>query len=234
MRQLILSALAGATAIGSAGTLQAQEYPVVVELYTSQGCSSCPPADEMVEALLMMPDVIPLALHVDYWDYIGWPDQFADPAYTERQRNYARRANARSVYTPQFVIGGTEFVIGAHSDQLQAHIREKADDVSSVVLTVQRNGQTINISATARASFAEPLNVQVVRYTPKETVSIKRGENRGKTIDYYNIVTDWDHVVDWAGSEALLESVTLEGSDPAVVILQEAKQGPIVAAARVE
>ena len=80
--------------------------PVVVELYTSQGCSSCPPADAMLHDLAARPDVIALALHVDYWDYIGWVDEFADPAYTRRQKQYAQVAGNPSVYTPQMVIGG--------------------------------------------------------------------------------------------------------------------------------
>ena len=113
--------------------LWAQTSPVVVELFTSQGCSSCPPADAMLHKLAERDDVIALALHVDYWDYIGWKDEFAVPAYTKRQRGYARTNGRRMIYTPQMVINGQDDVIGAKpmdvSDLIQKH-HEVADKVA--------------------------------------------------------------------------------------------------------
>lgn len=107
-----LFALWAAASVVTAPAASADEKTVVVELFTSQGCSSCPPADALLAELDKSADVIALALHVDYWDYIGWKDSFADPENTERQRGYARAAKARSIFTPQMVIGGVDHVIG--------------------------------------------------------------------------------------------------------------------------
>ena len=119
MRALALAIGFLASFIGAAA---AADRPVVVELYTSQGCSSCPPADAILAELADREDVIALAFHVDYWDYIGWKDIFADPANTLRQRNYARVAGARSVYTPQMIVDGQDHVVGTKPMKLAEHI----------------------------------------------------------------------------------------------------------------
>lgn len=109
--------------IGS--VVAAQDNPVVVELYTSQGCSSCPPADEYFhKSLAHRDDLIALSLHVDYWDYLGWKDHLASPEYSKRQRNYARAAGHRSVYTPQMIIGGVDHVVGNHPSEVKDKIAD--------------------------------------------------------------------------------------------------------------
>ena len=107
----ILTALVFA-GVGSMAAAQSSTSPVVVELYTSQGCSSCPSADRVLEKLSSRDDILPLSLHVDYWDYIGWADTFANPAFTERQKVYARNMGERMIYTPQMVINGGAHVVG--------------------------------------------------------------------------------------------------------------------------
>ena len=207
----------------------AQDGPVVIELYTSQGCSSCPPADAMLHDLAKRDDVIALALHVDYWDYIGWKDVFANPDYTARQHAYARAANATTVYTPQMVIGGVDHVIGSRPvqvmDAVQAHSRR--GNPIDVSLTRRGDRVTINARAERRGDYV----VQLVRYTPEQTVSIRRGENAGRDLTYANIVTSWDVINRWDGRSALALDAPAAGDSPIVVIVQQSTNGPILGAA---
>ncbi len=209
--------------------------PVVVELFTSQGCSSCPPADRLLAELAKRPDVIALALHVDYWDYIGWKDAFAKPAFTARQKAYARAAGRRSVYTPQMIIDGVRHVMGSHPVDVSAIIRARRDAPSPVTLTVEApedgSGRAVTIRATAARELG-PLDVQIVRYTPEAEVEITRGENAGRMLRYANIVEDWRVIANWTGAAPLELSREIEGDLPAVVVIQEAGHGAILAAAR--
>ncbi len=228
MRHFMAAALTAAT-FGMADIGMAQTSPVVVELYTSQGCSSCPPADEIMRSLAGRDDIIALALHVDYWDYIGWKDSFGSPAFTRRQHGFARAAQARTVYTPQFIIGGSDFVVGAKSMALMDAVA--AQRPSGVGLSVNRSGDSLHIAATP-GQGGRDMVVQVVRYTPEAQVAIDRGENAGRTIAYSNIVTAWDVVGQWNGRAALDITTPVSGNAPIVVIVQDAAFGPIVAAAR--
>ncbi|WP_226782568.1 DUF1223 domain-containing protein [Oceaniglobus trochenteri] len=223
---------AAMVALSGWGTMaQSGDLPVVVELFTSQGCSSCPPADELLRQLAGREDVIALALHVDYWDYIGWKDKFANPAYTKRQKHYARAAGARTIYTPQLIVGGKEHVVGYRpmevADLIQAH-RARPDRVT---LSAVRNGNRAIVTARAVGAVPGAMVVQIARYTASETVNIEQGENAGNTFTYANIVRDWSTVGEWDGSAPLALDVAVpEG--PAAVIIQEAGFGPVVAAAR--
>lgn len=205
--------------------------PVVLELYTSQGCSSCPPADRILTDLAKRSDVIALALHVDYWDYIGWKDDFADPDYSERQRDYARAAGARTVYTPQMIVAGRDHLMGTRPAEIERMIRQHAATQIPLSLDLERSGAKLSVAARAPKGLARPLVVQLVRYAPARQVRIERGENAGRTITYSNIVTDWRQVAVWDGRAALRLALDLPGSEPAVVILQEPGPGAIVAAA---
>jgi hypothetical protein len=209
------------------------ENPVVVELYTSQGCSSCPPADELLSRLAGKEGVIALALHVDYWDYIGWADKFARPAHTKRQKAYAHANGSRTIYTPQMVINGTEQVVGARPMEVVDLLEHHAARPDAVQLQANRVGDMIELKAASPTPPLGELVVQLVRYLPRETVTIKTGENAGKTLDYANIVTSWDVVGKWDGKSVLDVSLSAPGSDPAVVIVQRPGPGPIVAAAQV-
>ncbi len=211
---------------------QAQTNPVVVELYTSQGCSSCPPADALLEELAQMDDIIPLALHVDYWDYIGWKDSFADPAYTRRQRSYARAAGHRTVYTPQMIVGGADHVVGYKPMELAQIIQRHQDSAHPADLRLRRKGDTVYIDCKPFTASAQPLVVQMVRYVPQDTVDISRGENAGKTITYHNIVTEWTDLGTWDGTAPLELMVKADGKEPVVVLLQRPGHREILAAAR--
>lgn len=209
---------------------------VVVELFTSQGCVACPPADAFFTALAQDPRVLPLALHVDYWDYIGWADSFAKPRFTERQKSYARAIGSRTIYTPQFIIGGTDRLEGYEQNVTEAAMAERLNSApaAAVHLAATRAGDTLVIRAEAPAAFEAPVRVQLVRYEPEQTVVIERGENAGKTITYHNVVTEWTVLGDWSGAEPLDTTVSLTGGAPAVVILQAEGPGRILAAARTD
>jgi len=221
----------------SASLAVAQSNPVVIELYTSQGCSSCPPADRLMNDLSTWDDVIALALHVDYWDYIGWKDSFADPAYTERQKAYAHVGQRRMIYTPQFIVNGVHDVVGARTMQLADRIVEYRAAPDLVEVAVDVTDGVAVISATAVDALPNDLyDIQIVQYILLESVKITRGENAGKEIDYINIVRQWEHVADWDGSGAVEVTARVDPSLPHVVLVQARHaEGPgaIVAAAHV-
>lgn len=212
----------------------AADRPVVIEMYTSQGCSSCPPADKYFhENLASRDDVIALALHVDYWDYLGWKDNFGSAAFTRRQHDYARASGHRSVYTPQMIVGGRDQVVGNHPYEIKDLIRDHKKMTSPVEVTIKRSGGRFIITATATKSPG-PMVVQLVRYRPAETVAIKKGENAGRSLTYANIVDDWVEIAEWDGAAPLRIKAPARGDLPVVAIIQGRNFGPIWAAARLQ
>lgn len=231
MRQFV----SAACGLWLAAAAQVQAEPVVVvELYTSQGCSSCPPADDYLAMLASDPRILPLALHVDYWDYIGWADKFAMPEFTDRQRAYAKAVGSRMIYTPQLIVGGKDRIEGYAPEETVERLREHLGAVTPVRLTVTRDGDRLVIRAEADPPLTEPARVQLVRFKPEETVTIERGENAGKTINYHNIVTSWDRLADWGGQEPLELTAPFPGDEPGAVIVQTAGPAAILAAVRVD
>jgi len=210
---------------------------VVVELFTSQGCSSCPPADKFLHQLAKREDVLALGLHVDYWDYIGWKDVFASPAFSERQRAYARAGNRRSVYTPQMIIQGQQHVVGNHPLDVKELIAKHQSEAPQVVLDVQPGDESAQV--TARAAEApgvakRQMSVVLVRYKPRESVKIRRGENAGKQLSYANIVTEMDVLRGWDMRAPLKLRVDIRGPERAALFVQAQGHGPIMAAARLK
>lgn len=232
------------SAQGQAGQDSGQDQlhgPVVVELFTSQGCSSCPPADAFLAGIADRGDVIALALHVDYWDYIGWPDHFALPAFTTRQKAYARMNGTRSVYTPQIVVDGQQFFAGLQPMKVVNAILDAREAVDPVTLSLVRSGDELSVGlmAVAQDDAADggdttPSNVYMVRYIPQKTVAIERGENAGKTVIYRNIVTDWQILATWDGVTPLSLQTPVSGDQPIVVIVQASENGPVLAAGVVD
>ena len=229
MVRLFGAILAGWVALSAA--VAAQDSPVVVELFTSQGCSSCPPADGLFAELAARDDIVALAFHVDYWDYIGWKDIFASPAHTARQKGYARAAGKKMIYTPQMVVGGVDHVVGVEPMALADLIRRHAETPRPVEITVSRAGEQITVEARAVGAFEGPALVQVFRFRPKETVAIRRGENAGRTLDYHNIVEAMAEAGRWNGRGVFRASVRVPGAGPVAVVVQEADYGPVLAAA---
>jgi hypothetical protein len=233
MRQIISATCGIWLCLSSIAFAQSQPV-VVVELYTSQGCSSCPPADDFLAMLAMDPSIMPLALHVDYWDYIGWKDSFGSPKFTERQKKYALQAGSRSIYTPQMVVGGLDRIEGYKREETGELIRKHLSVAQDIGLSLDRHGNTLTIRANPLIADQGNTTVQLVRYIPSETVNIERGENAGRSITYYNIVKSWQNLGEWSGAEPLNLQADVEGDEPLVVIVQQ--QGPayIVAAARLD
>ncbi|MCH8465931.1 MAG: DUF1223 domain-containing protein [Roseinatronobacter sp.] len=229
-RVLLLAALGFATSVG------AQENPVLVELFTSQGCAACPPADQLLETLADREDVIALALHVDYWDYIGWTDSFGQPQFSKRQQDYARAKGRASVYTPQMIVGGLDEVKGSSHVQVMGTIATHLGmrfAPNGVRLTLSRGaGAEMMIEAVAEKGLAYAADVQLVRYRDSETVEILAGENSGRVVTYRNIVTAWNHIDIWDGAEPFRTTVKVDGAESVVVVIQEQGQGPVLAARR--
>ena len=228
--------LIGSMMLCASAALADSEQGVVVELYTSQGCSSCPPADELMAKLAQTPGVIGLALHVDYWDYIGWADTFGQASFTERQKAYAHAAGEKMIYTPQMIVAGGARVAGNQPDEVAQALA--AVKPSPVLLSLQRQGGDLVIQASAPQPLASPVVVQLVHYTDRAEVEIERGENSGLKVVYSNIVTSWQKLGDWSGV-APLQLVTAAEGGPVVVILQSRAPdgmgpGQIVAASRLK
>ncbi len=211
--------------------IQSASADVVVELFTSQGCSSCPPADKLLGELAKRDDVIALSLHVDYWDYLGWKDQFANPAFTQRQRGYAAHSGSSMIYTPQMIVGGVDSVVGTRSMELADAINKHLSQKPSVQMEAKRSGNVITVRAETKSQ--RRMVVQLVQYSPKETVSIKRGELAGHQLTYHNVVRGWTKIADWDGNTPLSFDTKTASDTPAVIIIQDGISGPILAAQKV-
>ena len=236
MRIPIIAILLGlATALAAVPGLAGPAKPVVlVELYTSQGCSSCPPADEMIGELAGRDDVLPLALHVDYWDYIGWADSFAVPQHTKRQKAYARMAHSTSIYTPQLVVDGVDHIVGFKPMKLVDRIAHHRSELAPVVIEVETEGDLVRLRCAPRDDMAAPetINVDLVRFTEAATVEILHGENAGRTITYHNIVTGWDRVGSWDGSGEFAFTAEVPQDGPLALVVQAQGPGEVLAAFR--
>ena len=203
--------------------------PVVVELYTSQGCSSCPPADKIFHEIAQREDVIALSLHVDYWDYIGWKDEFAHPAHAQRQRAYARTAGRRSIYTPEMIVNGETDIVGARPIELAEAIMMHKQRDGQVELRLERTGDALRVTSEP-ASANGPFAVHMLRYTPLREARITRGENAGRRIQYANVVEDWTVLGEWDGRTPLRIDAPITGDKPVVVLLQSTQNGFIIGA----
>lgn len=232
IKQLMVAALAAVTL---APTSQAMaDGPVVVELFTSQGCSSCPPADKLLGELAQRNDVIALSLHVDYWDYLGWKDEFADPANTKRQQGYAKAAGKNMMFTPQMIIGGKDGIVGNEAMKLADTISRHKAAKDPVVMQLDRIGAKLRITARRVGDVPGQMLVQLVRYTPERTAKIRAGENAGHSITYHNVVDSLEAVAKWNGGADLDMMADAAGDAPAVVIIQDGASGPVLAAARID
>jgi hypothetical protein len=234
----ILSILILALGLGSTSAPRADAQAVLVELFTSQGCSSCPPADKFFGELSQRDDVVALSYHVDYWDYLGWKDTFAMPAFTERQREYAPQVDRqyigrhmRGSFTPEMVVQGSDSLVGSDGRRVAKRISAHAAKTGQARIELSRAGNKLKIDLTPGKGGAVAARVVMARYTPITKVAIERGENAGKTLTYHNIVTDLHAVGRWDGTSA----TTLMADDAGgavAVFLQRGQSGPVLAAAQ--
>lgn len=210
----------------------------VIELFTSQGCSSCPKADAMFNELGKRQDVVALAWHVDYWDYIGWADTFGARENSDRQRGYAESWGSARIYTPQMIVNGTAGVIGSHGDEV-----DEALGAAELTLPVSMDLTTeaLEITIGPRAG-AQDATVWLVTFKDSSEVTIERGENAGSTFDYTQIVTGKQMLGMWdadAGSQLKLpiSALRANGSNGAAILVQSGTEelpGAILGAASIQ
>jgi hypothetical protein len=213
----------------------------VVELFTSQGCSSCPPADKFLSELVQSGEVVALAYHVDYWDYLGWQDTLASPENTQRQNDYRQAFDARSVYTPQAVINGRTHLNGADRDAVRSALKSMASSGQglNVGLTITKSGDRLVIDVGAAKGDPEEAHVVLVFFRPASLVAIGRGENSGSAITYWNAVSSVQTAGMWHGEpvrfELPIKEVSKKGLGGCAVLLQttagDGLPGPIIGAA---
>lgn len=224
---MVLAGIAGANDARASETL-----PVVVELFTSQGCSSCPPADAFLAKLAQRSDVIALSLHVDYWDYLGWRDEFGSPAHTARQRAYAAAMGERMIYTPQAVVQGVEHAVGSQVAELSAVIERHGETPKAARVALARDGDRVLVRIEPTGAAARPRGrVMAAWFSDVRTVAIGSGENKGLTVDYANVVMRWTDLGLWSGDAAELTTLTDSDADGVAVLIQGGEGGPIVGAA---
>jgi hypothetical protein len=184
--------------------------PVVVEMFTSQGCSSCPPADAMLAMLGNQPDVLPLSYHVDYWDYLGWADSFAKPEFTDRQESYARAVGERSVYTPQIIVGGTDTALSPGPTELMGLVDGRRFSPTTISVTREKTAEGEAIELSPLSELGSQIDIVLVSYAPERRINVTAGENRGRTILYTNVVLATQHLTEWDGVMALRLNVRPE------------------------
>lgn len=238
-RAIPLAAAAALSLTLPTGAVELRTEPkAVLELFTSQGCSSCPKADALLAKLGERDDLITLAYHVDYWDYIGWDETFGTKENSDYQRAYAEGWGDSKIYTPQLVVNGTQGVVGSHENEVTAAIAAAS---LSLPMSVTTDAGMLDLSIAGRAG-AKSATVWLVTLIDRASVEIEGGENAGKTVDYTQIVTGRHVLGMWeptggAHLKLPLADLVPEGSNGAVILVQEEQNGlpgAIVAAASVK
>ncbi|USI73491.1 DUF1223 domain-containing protein [Sphingomonas morindae] len=234
LRRSVPAFLLGATAMataslhGTASLAAPAKPPVVVELFQSQGCSDCPPAQENLNRLADRPDVLALSFGVSYWDYLGWKDSFASPQFTQRQRDYSAANNGAGVATPQYWINGRQTVLGANPARVAQLIAQGGPRGPSILLADDR------VQIGQGAAPKGGADILLVRYDPRTiAVPIRAGENGGRTVAHRDIVRELVRIGRWnGGPQAVrLPASRVPGLRTAILV-QAGKGGPIIAAAK--
>lgn len=213
--------------IASIAAARAGEPRAVLELFTSQGCSSCPPADRLVGQLANDPSLIALSIPIDYWDYLGWRDTLANPAHSVRQRAYARARGDGQVYTPQIVVNGAADALGSDQAAIERAITQtdRKTGVMSLPVVLAVNDGTLNVSVSAADKAPAAAEVWLCPITKAVPVAIGRGENRGRSITYHNVVRDWVKLGTLSATQSSwnvpIAQIKADGIDAAAVMVQE-------------
>ena len=211
----------------------------VIELFTSQGCASCPMADALLKTLAERPNVVALTFPVDYWDYLGWKDTLASPKFSARQRAYSKARGDGRVYTPQVVVNGLKHALGSSEKDIDKAIAATTPYIDPMRVGVQvRSGKehiVMDLEAARDPSKAAEATIWLALIRREIEVKIKRGENTGKVGVYHNVVREWMPVGVWNGSAATIKiahhAVKQSGADGCAIILQHGDAGAIVGAA---
>jgi len=223
-------ALGGCCLAAASFEAQARSYPTVVELFTSQGCSSCPPANANLIELSKDPNVLTLSFSVTYWDYLGWKDSFGRADYTQRQVTYEPSLHERGPFTPQMVINGLASTVGYDLGDIRSNILKSGALKGPVV---GFNGNQISLPSASGGTV--PLDVWFVSFERKVLeVPVKRGENSGATLPHASVVRNLVHLGVWDGKAT---NVQLPATDPTLrtaILLQQPNGGPIISAQSAE
>ncbi len=226
---------------GSGG--KARHPSVVVELFTSQGCSACPPADALLGELVRQPDILGISYNIDYWDYLGWRDTLARAEFTRRQRMYAKARGDDKVYTPQMVINGRWHVVGNDRRRVKAMIERarREGGCQQVAMTLRRKDKALMVDIAAapdvlkQGGAAPEATLWLVTMRDAVSVKIRRGENRGRQITYHHVARSIVPAAMWHGTEQHLmlplQEVMRGKADACAALLQLGSHGPIIAAA---
>ena len=213
-----------------------QASPVVVELFSSQGCPACPPAEAYLRELAERPGIIALEFHIDYYDYAGWKDPFGSADYTRRWRTYARALGARYEYTPFMVVGGGAHVVGSKRDEAEARIKMAVPGPAVAPrLEVEINGRDAMIRVDGEGP-AGIYDILLVTYDKENKTKVMAGENRGMTLIEANVVRGFSRVGQWAGAPVAVTAnlAGMAGDGGCAVLLQRVGGGPIVAATNLQ
>jgi hypothetical protein len=229
LRSLLSIGMMAGALVCCASAAYASARAAVVELYTSEGCSSCPPAEAYVGELTQRRDVLALTFHVDYWDDLGWRDRFGLPEAVQRQRAYAKILGLSSVYTPQVVVDGRIDHVGSDRESIGRDLAEKRNGVA-VALSVRGGEILVDVGA---QEILAPSEVLLVAYQRLAVSPIGRGENAGRTIKEFNIVRNLRSLGRWDGQQrqyrSRVDSLSPDATDVAV-LLQPLGQAPIIGA----
>jgi hypothetical protein len=215
--------LAGVMTAGLSGSASA-EPRAVIELFTSQGCSSCPAADKLLGELAKDSSIIALSLPVDYWDYLGWKDTLASPLHTAKQRAYSRARGDRNIYTPQAVVNGAIPVIGSDKSDINNAIAQTREKAMTLPVRLTASAGKLTVSVPDAKDGSAKGEVWIYGVTATAPVAIGRGENAGRSVTYYNVARRFVKLGDWDGKAASwtipADQIRSDGVDSAAVILQ--------------
>ncbi len=218
-------------AVAAAPQAGRAQSPVVVEFFTSQGCSACPPADAFFAELAERADVVALALHVDYWDYLGWQDVFGRAEHTERQRAYAKANGERTIYTPQMIVQGENLLFGHEEGPVRERIAAHEAKPERVKLALRRAGGGVEITLEPAGGAVGTAEVHVVEYAPERTMTIEGGDNQGYHHTFKNVVTSWATVGRWDGASSVTLRHDADLGEHVAVLVQRTGHGAILSAA---
>lgn len=214
--------------------------PIVVELFTSQGCSSCPPADAYLQTLAKRPDILALGFHVDYWDYAGWTDPFSKPEFTQRQRVYAASFRDSYVYTPLMVVNGNTQGVGSDQEKIGQLIAAEKSGSTFIPITLSGgpSGLKVDIAAADKGMASTTADIWLVRFEGEQRTSVLRGENRGRNAVDANIVRELVRIAEWTGAplhfEVVMPKRAAAGPWGCAILVQAPRGGPILGAAQIK
>jgi hypothetical protein len=239
MKHTITYALAALLGLTVSQAQADSNRPIVLELFTSQGCSSCPPADALLRSLAKDPNILPLSMHVIYWDYLGWKDPFASNANTSRQRDYVQILKARGMFTPQMIVDGRFSVVGSSRGEITQALEKSNDGKISVPIEVKHDDahhqMQVHIAAMSDASLPAQATLYAMHFKRDASTQVTAGENNGETLTSINNVTKIETLGSWKQQDA--DYTLTMGSAPdegLALILQSDVQGKVIGALRVK